>query len=265
MNLRSDRSLLRGAADDVSLLPLRLYYQPIVDLNGGAVVAYEGLLRLQLGSGQVLTPAGFFHTLERSRLMPEVTRWVISAAAAKLACQPTLSLFINLDRESLGDYGIIDWAASELDLRQIKHCRLGFEISERTAIRNNSAAVAWLTAARERGFGLALDDFGSGGFTLEHLLSLPTDAVKVDRLLTQRLYLGENPGLLKTLTSIASWHAKPLILEGIATPEMVDFALSHGIGIGQGYYLGLPAPQPQPLGHRPSGQAAAEPAARLLC
>lgn len=240
----SSSGLLRPTtATAAPALPqLRLYYQPIIDLADGTAFAHEGLLRQQLPNGNVLTPADFFGAIERAGQMPDVTRWVVCAAARTLVAHPGISLFVNLDRDSFGNPEILRYTAAVLSGHGIEPTRLGFEISEQTVITDMSRAAVWLSEAKQHGFALALDDFGGGEFRLEHILSLPVDAIKIDRLLTQHLYLGESPGLLKTLTAVAAWHAKPLILEGVATRGMVNFALDNGIKLGQGYHLGLPAP-----------------------
>lgn len=227
----------------IEKLPLRLHFQPIVGLADGRVFAYEALLRLQRDAGSLLGPTDFLSSFAARGLMPDVTRWVIRQAVAALHRRADAIIFVNLDEDSFADEAILSFAGELLERAGLARIRLGFEVNERTAIRNIATASDWLLEAKQRGFLSSLDDFGSGLFTTEHLVSLPVDAIKLDRALVERLFRGEDASLLKALKSIAVWHRKALIAEGIADAELAEFALRSGLPFGQGYYLGRPTPE----------------------
>lgn len=221
---------------------MRLHFQPIVALADGRVFAYEALLRLQ-DADALLSPADFMAGFADRGLMPDVTRWVIRQAVTALQRHADAIIFVNLDEESFADERMLAFAADCLASAGAARARLGFEVSELTAIRNTAAASDWLLEAKRLGFLSSLDDFGSGLFTTEHLVSLPVDLIKLDRTLVELLFRGESASLLQALKSIAAWHRKALVAEGIASRELAGFALKNGIPFGQGYYLGRPAPE----------------------
>lgn len=234
---------LRARPVNIEDFPLRLHFQPIVGLADGRVFAYEALLRLQQETGSLLSPADFLGNFADRGLMPDVTRWVIRQAVGALQSHADAIIFVNLDEESFADETILAFAAGRLAQAGVARIRLGFEVNELTAIRNTAAASDWLLEAKRLGFLSSLDDFGSGLFTTEHLVSLPIDVIKLDRTLVERLFRGESTSLLKALKSIAAWHRKALVAEGIADAELAEFALRSGIPFGQGYYLGRPVPE----------------------
>lgn len=109
------------------------------------------------------------------------------------------------------------------------------EITEASAI--NFQGVRKL---KELGFEIAIDDLGTGTATLDSLLKLQPNYLKLDKVLTQSLALEDRNSLFKAFVDHASRTCSKVIVEGIETAEQLEASIKMGCHYGQGYLLGKP-------------------------
>ena len=180
-NLTVDIDALHRAPHDGSL---ELLYQPEVDLDSGAIVAMEGLLRWHHESVGVLAPVDFMALAVRCGVMPELDAWVLRNGVAEAVTWLTLRgpsrhLWLNVSLEQLRSRGFVDSVRALLDEKGLPAGVLGLEISERTILDLGDEAHGLLLALRAAGVSLAIDDFSSFYATLGAIEALPVDAIKL--------------------------------------------------------------------------------------
>ncbi|SDP49595.1 EAL domain, c-di-GMP-specific phosphodiesterase class I (or its enzymatically inactive variant) [Nakamurella panacisegetis] len=223
------------------------WYQPVVDLDSDRIVGVEALARWQHPEGEITNPARFIPLAEDSDLIIDLDLTIISLAARDVvrwhAERPDLRLSVNLsgrhfDRDdfltpiasAVTDAGLSPEAV-DLELTETKH------LGERVT----SGLVHQL---RDAGFGVWLDDFGTGWSSLEYLLRMPVSGVKIDRALT--LALGSRIGnaLTTAVTGLTSELDLKTTIEGVETRRNAQIARDLGCDFGQGYFWSPPVPAP---------------------
>ncbi|MCC3471062.1 MULTISPECIES: EAL domain-containing protein [unclassified Microcoleus] len=255
----------------------RLYSQPIVHLRELPTTGThcEILLRLQLQTGQLVSPMAFIPAAERYNLMHAIDRWVIRTLFSNLsqiftanllvqnhgaddnivtlpACCPLSnsqasfdkysSLYaINLSGDSINEEKFIDFIQEQFSLYQIPPEIICFEITETVAIANLSKAACLIWKLKELGCQFALDDFGSGMSSFAYLKNLPVDYIKIDGNFIKNL--AENPidiVMVEAITKIAHAMGIKTIAEYVESQAVMDKLKELGVDYGQGYYLGKP-------------------------
>jgi diguanylate cyclase (GGDEF)-like protein/PAS domain S-box-containing protein len=255
----------------------RLYSQPIVHLLNSPTTSThcEILLRLQLQTGQLVSPMAFIPAAERYNLMHAIDRWVIGTLFSNLsqiftanllvqnhgaddnivtlpACCPLSnsqasfdkysSLYaINLSGDSINEEKFIDFIQEQFSLYQIPPEIICFEITETVAIANLSKAACLIWKLKELGCQFALDDFGSGMSSFAYLKNLPVDYIKIDGNFIKNL--AENPidiVMVEAITKIAHAMGIKTIAEYVESQAVMDKLKELGVDYGQGYYLGKP-------------------------
>ena len=222
-------------------------YQPIVDLETGAVVAYEALARGPRGS-PLEHPEPLFEASRRAGRMAELD-WLCRSTAALGAVDGGLrapwSLFVNVEPEAL--YKPVPQELRKSWLGASGRLRMVFEVTERTLTRDPTALLWNVGWARDLGCGIALDRVGSDPRAQALLAFLRPDVLKLDL----RLLHGKSPGaraaIVHAIAAEAERTGATIAAMGIETDAHLETASAAGATLGQGWRLGRPGPLPKPL------------------
>jgi diguanylate cyclase (GGDEF)-like protein/PAS domain S-box-containing protein len=224
-----------------------LYCQPIVKLANDSVSQWELLLRLPGDGGELILPAQFLYTAERSGLILDIDRWVLSQAMRLIAEQRDtgceVRLEVNLSGRSVGDPELLTLIEQGLKDRAINPANLILEVTETAAIANMDRARAFATKLRALGCGFALDDFGAGFGSFYYLKHIPFDYVKIDGEFIRNLPSSSTDQLiLDSIVQMSKGLGKYTIAEFVGDSETVKLLKEHGVDYAQGYHLGKPRP-----------------------
>jgi diguanylate cyclase (GGDEF)-like protein/PAS domain S-box-containing protein len=224
-----------------------LYCQPIVNLASDSISQWELLLRLPGDSGELILPAKFLYTAERSGLILDIDRWVLSQAMQLISEQRDagreVRLEVNLSGRSVGDTELLNLIERELDERAIDPANLILEVTETAAIANMDRARGFATRLRALGCGFALDDFGAGFGSFYYLKHIPFDYVKIDGEFIRNLPASSTDQLiLDSIVQMSKGLGAHTIAEFVGDRETVELLKAHGVDYAQGYYLGKPRP-----------------------
>jgi diguanylate cyclase (GGDEF)-like protein/PAS domain S-box-containing protein len=224
-----------------------LYCQPIVKLANDSVSQWELLLRLPGDGGELILPAQFLYTAERSGLILDIDRWVLSQAMRLIAEQRDtgceVRLEVNLSGRSVGDPELLTLIEQGLKDRAINPANLILEVTETAAIANMDRARAFATKLRALGCGFALDDFGAGFGSFYYLKHIPFDYVKIDGEFIRNLPSSSTDQLiLDSIVQMSKGLGKYTIAEFVGDNETVKLLKEHGVDYAQGYHLGKPRP-----------------------
>jgi EAL domain-containing protein (putative c-di-GMP-specific phosphodiesterase class I) len=119
--------------------------------------------------------------------------------------------------------------------------QLWLEISEKTRLSDETAAIPMLQTLRSRGIRLCLDDFGTGYSTLRYLSHLPIDVLKIDRSLISDVDGNlESRKIVQTVIGLANNLGLGLVAEGVETRAQLDFLKASKCTYVQGYYFAEP-------------------------
>jgi len=223
---------------------LELYYQPVVAAVSGVVDGYEALLRWN-DAGRVRSAADFVPVAERSDLICDIGRWVLTEATRQLAtwiaAEPErfgdLTVAVNISGRHLAGSIVEDVRAALRDSGLPSH-HLVLEVTESVLVEVPRAVVQ-LTSLRSIGVTISLDDFGTGFTSIGQLRHLPIDTIKIDR----SCFDSEEPGsseLIALMTGAAHACGLLVVAEGIERPDQLETLLTLDCDTAQGFLFSRP-------------------------
>lgn len=238
----SEAAAMHGAVDRGELMA---YFQPVVDLRTGDVVAVEALARWTTPDG-VREPERFLRPLQDAGLLGALFDRILDDGLAHLArfraVAPNLRLAVNVEFDTTGS-NLLSSITSSLTRHHLPPWALSIELSERQTFDLPQAVRADLAAVAALGVELMLDDFGTGFASLETLTSLPISGVKLDRRFTSQVVSGDRePVVVKAMIAMAAEAGLSVIAEGIETQRQCDMLVRMGCRLGQGYLFAPPQP-----------------------
>ena len=250
--IRNDHALFLPARVEqvrrlISSPSMGVAFQPIWGIDDRDLVGYEALARPS-GDDPINTQDAFdiAERIGKAHELDRVCRDAILEKAKALPAGALLFLNVNpqsLDHEGLAGRSLVD----AVEAAGLSADRIVLEITERSVVRTD-VVVREALRLRALGFGLALDDAGSGNAGLEMLSKLAVDYVKIDRDVIVRAQAGAGGrGVLAGIIAIAYEIQARIIAEGIEDSEMLDLVLratrsAPTRSAVQGYYLGRPQP-----------------------
>lgn len=241
----------RGIREAYESGHLGLVYQPIIDLNDGTMVGAEALLRWYPPGEDTVLPGVFLAVAEEAGLALPIGRWVIEKALGDLAdwCRRGLvddsfRLWMNASPQQMADPALPGQVAEALARHQLPATMVGLEVIEE-ALADQVVTIEVLTALRDLGVSINLDDFGAGHSNLAWLQELPITGLKIDRRFVSALDEGDDvKGSLIVRGLIDLGHALGLHLlgEGVERPGQARLLSELGCDLAQGYHFGYPVP-----------------------
>ncbi|PIR22303.1 MAG: hypothetical protein COV44_08795 [Deltaproteobacteria bacterium CG11_big_fil_rev_8_21_14_0_20_45_16] len=223
---------------------IRTHYQPIVDLRDGSIFAYEALTRGPQGS-PMESPLMLFGVADKTNLSFELDRLCRRKALTNLkGLADDQKIFVNTFPATMHDPEFKGESLNQL-LRTtgLKGSNIVFEVTERVAIENYELFEKQHSYFNNLGFGLAVDDIGSGYGSLEAIAHLRPEFVKVDLCIIRDIH--KNPvkqELLKAVADIGRKINAKILVEGIETKDELDIVREFKIDYAQGFLLGRPIP-----------------------
>jgi EAL domain-containing protein (putative c-di-GMP-specific phosphodiesterase class I) len=219
---------------------LRVVFQPYRELATGTIVGYEALVRWTHPQGGVLDPASFLPLAEDTGLIEAVDRWVLNEACREAREWPSpLAVSVNISPAWLRSGDLSERVATVLVDTGLEPSRLTLELSERTLFDDEPEVFASLAELATKGVGLALDDFGAGYTSLEHLRRLPISQLKIDRSLIAPLGDGDSDSpMVAAVISFAHALGLSVTAEGIEQPNQLARLVELGCECGQGFLFG---------------------------
>ena len=221
-------------------------YQPKLRMHEGRLCGFESLLRWKHPAHGVLNPASFIHLVEDSPLTARFTDFVISEAAQTLADwtirgYDTLSLAVNLPAKEIGRPGLANKLSHLLGTRSLDAERFQIELTEATDPGSIEVLACAVEAIKESGVSMAIDDFGSGCWSLTILHRLGVDTLKLDRKFMCDIQKHANSKVVvESLVQLGQRLGKRVVLEGIETAAQFAWARTIDQIDCQGYYISAP-------------------------
>jgi len=236
---RSHQHDAGGIAEVIDREQVHSVFQPIIDLDGGAVVGYEALARGP--AGPLERPDQLFaaaRTAGRLADLDELCRRVAIRGAIDAGVYAPLALFVNVEPE------VLDLAPLQelLDIAVAApgKLQLVLEITERALPARPSELLATVARLRAAGWRIALDDVGADDLSLAFMPVLRPDIVKLDLQLVQRRPGPKVAEIMNAVNAYAERTGSVILAEGVEDPEHLTVARSLGARLGQGWMFGRP-------------------------
>jgi EAL domain-containing protein (putative c-di-GMP-specific phosphodiesterase class I)/AmiR/NasT family two-component response regulator len=221
------------------------FFQPKVDMATGRVKGAEAMARWRHPVRGIIPPARFIAVLEASRLIDSLTETILTSAAA--ACRSwqakgfDATVSVNLSLSMLSDTSLADRMLSIAQSQHLEPHHVTFEVTESAAAGNLGKALENLLRLRMKGFGLSIDDYGTGYSSMERLARVPFTELKIDQSFVQNAHI--QPGsraMLESSLEMAQKLGIVAVAEGVENQAEWNLLQTLGCPLAQGYFIAKP-------------------------
>jgi diguanylate cyclase (GGDEF)-like protein/PAS domain S-box-containing protein len=224
-----------------------LHYQPLVELESGAVWGVEALLRWRDPAGGLVSPGEFIPLAEEMGLIEAIGEWVVEELARQESAWRAegldLDVSFNLSARQLRQRKLAERILQPFDARGTDPHRVIVEITESAAMADPERTQWLLHEIRERGLRVAIDDFGTGYSSLSRLRHLPVDILKVDLSFIRDVPADRHASsMVAGIIRLAEGVGMTPLAEGVEREDQRAFLLGAGCSVGQGYLYSRPVP-----------------------
>ena len=225
---------------------LHAFYQPVFDVKTRKIVGCEALARIIKRDGKVLSPMTFLPFIEDSidalaldwHIIEEVCAFLANRKRRGLSIVP---ISINLSKMHNHEKDFVEKLCLVVDKYKIPHEYINLELTEGTLEYFSESAHDVMSALREKGFKLFVDDFGVGLFSLNFIRNVDIDALKVDRtVISGEISSQKDHIIVETILFLGEKLGVDVILEGVETEEQLKHLQDMGCSKAQGFYLSKP-------------------------
>jgi diguanylate cyclase (GGDEF)-like protein/PAS domain S-box-containing protein len=234
---------LRGALENREF---ELHYQPKVNLDTGAIMGVEALIRWNHPRRGLVSPAQFIPIAETCGVIVPIGRWVLREACRQTrawrdAGLPQIRVAINVSARELREKDFVATVRAILTETGVEPGCLELELTETFLMQDATVTGAVLQDLKDLGVMLALDDFGTGYSSLSHLQRFPIDTLKIDQSFVRDLATdADDASIVSAVISMGESLHMRVVAEGVETRDQLVFLQQHRCPEGQGYYFSRP-------------------------
>ena len=223
---------------------LTLFYQPIVNLQTGAIYGVEALLRWEHPQFGRLLPQHFIPLAEETGLIVQLGAWVLAEACRQLQAwkashpQHSLAVSINISGRQLQGMGLAEALRQTLTSSGVSPSSVVLEITESVLMQQTDAILERLQQLKALGVRLAIDDFGTGYSSLSYLQRFPIDILKIAKPFVEEVGQGaDRSALARAIVGLGDTLKLQTIAEGIERAEQRAALIELGCSLGQGHHF----------------------------
>ena len=242
-----NKDLLRTIQHDCVMDRKRFYlrFQPIIRAQTGTVTGAEALLRWKSDEHGEVAPGRFIAFLENDPayepLGYDIIRHAIRTAGKIRETLPDFRINVNITAIQLLSDDFISNVVRILEEERYDPAGLMLELTERCKEMEFDLLNERVTELKKTGVQVALDDMGTGYSTIDLLLHLSADEIKLDMAFTRELQgIEKHEILTRTLCAAASRSRVDVCFEGVEDEQTVDYLKGYGDVLLQGYYFDKP-------------------------
>ncbi|MEH2246229.1 EAL domain-containing response regulator [Nostoc sp.] len=225
-----------------------IYYQPIVDIASGKIVAAESLLRWQSPEFGMIYPTEFIPLAESTGLIVPIGKWVLKRVCQQIkswrdAGIHSLIVTVNLSVIEFNQPDFIQKIVNLIALNDLEPHYLELELTESMIMQDVNSANATMKELQSLGVKIALDDYGTGFCSIFYLKNLPINTLKIDRYFIHNVANDiENSAITKGLIQMAHSLNLDVVAEGVETEADLAFLRQHNCNYIQGFLFSHPLP-----------------------
>ena len=236
-----DGEIVQGLASGA----FEAFFQPKVEMRTGSVKGAEAIARWRHPARGIVCPDAFVARLESAGRIQELTDRILDSAAfncrlwRKAGLDATVS--VNLSLLSLSQHGLAERMLERVRAHGIVPRDIVFEVTESAAAGDPGVALENLSRLRMRGFGLSIDDYGTGYSSMQRLSRVPFTELKIDQSFVRNAATQPSSrAILESSLEMAQKLGISAVAEGVETRAQWDLLLALGCPLAQGFYVAKP-------------------------
>jgi len=228
---------------DDELVP---YFQPIVDVKSGEVVALEALIRWRQADGSVVGPAEFLPAVEGLRLIGRLDLYMLERVAAILSSERFAHwppVHVNCSSYSMTRPEFADDVLALLRRYRVSPSRLCLELTEGALVAEPDLARRTMQRLADNGMSVVLDDFGSGFSSLSYVHQYQFSGLKIDKsFIFELTHSARSRAIVRAIVRMAESLDLTLVAEGVEDAATLAVLRDMGAAQAQGYLFDKPLP-----------------------
>ena len=223
------------------LLP---YFQPIVSVETGELLALEALIRWHQPGGRVIAPGEFLPDVEGLRLIGRLDLYMLTSIAMILARPEHANwppVHVNCSSYSMARPDFASDVLALLDRHGVEPSRICLELTEGALVAEPAIARRTMQQLADNGMSVVLDDFGAGFSSLSYVHQYRFSGLKIDKSFI--LELTSSPrsrAIVRAIVRMAESLDLSVVAEGVEDQATLDLLREMGAGQAQGYYFAKP-------------------------
>ncbi|MDB9372571.1 EAL domain-containing response regulator [Nodularia sphaerocarpa] len=225
-----------------------IYYQPIINIASGKIIAAESLLRWHSPELGFVSPSAFIPVAESTGLIIAIDQWVLENVCKQIKTWQDmggiyLRIAVNISVIEFNHPDFIKKIIDFLQRNDLEPKYLELELTESMIMQNPNGAIATINELQKLGVRIAIDDFGTGYSSLIYLKNLPINTLKIDRYFIHNVDKdSQKSAISKALIEMAHNLNLQVIAEGVETESELSFLRENLCDSMQGLLFSRPLP-----------------------
>jgi EAL domain-containing protein (putative c-di-GMP-specific phosphodiesterase class I)/CheY-like chemotaxis protein len=226
-----------------------LYYQPIIDIVSGKIIAAESLLRWQNPELGLVSPDEFTPIAESTDSIVLLDNWVLNSVGEQInhwrnyAMIFSLTIAVNVSANLFNQPNFFHQITRLLENHNLAPQDISIELKENVIMENINSAISTMTKLQSLGVSITIDEFGLGYSSLTSLQDLPINSLKIGQYFIHNITLNqEKSELTKSLIQMSHKHKLQVVAEGVETEAELSFLRENNCDAVQGCLLSRPLP-----------------------
>jgi len=226
---------------------IRVYYQPLVNLEDGNIFGMEALVRWEHPELGLVSPGEFIPLAEETGVIVPIGNWVLRAACIQNKLWHDkghrLCVSVNISMQQFQHPEFVATIQETLAETGLDPAWLALEITESVAMRNVNFVMETIEELKRIGVHISIDDFGTGYSSLSYLKRFRVHTLKIDRSFIRDVTTDEdNAAIVTALIAMSQQMKMRSLAEGVETTEQLTFLKERGCNEVQGYIYSKPLP-----------------------
>lgn len=246
--IQTQREYVKRLNSALANQEFQLYLQPKINLQTMEIMGAEALVRWNIPDYGLVYPDSFIPLFEKNGSIAELDFYMLDKVCAYLYHLKELgienfTISVNFSRATLCEMNLYERILATVEKYGIAHNSIEIEITESAINELADSVIQILNNLKTDGFLISMDDFGAGYSSLNMLIKLPIQIIKLDReFLNQIANNDKVKGVIASSVELAHALGMRIVCEGVELSEQAEFLKEIGCDYAQGYHFSKPIP-----------------------
>jgi EAL domain-containing protein (putative c-di-GMP-specific phosphodiesterase class I)/CheY-like chemotaxis protein len=222
------------------------FFQPKVELATGHIKGAEALARWRHPQQGIIAPIAFIGTMEAGEGIDELTWIMLRKSAAfcrdwRASSGMPVTVSVNLSIKSLAEVHLAEHVTEIVRSENLEPRHMILEVTESATTADVGRALENLSRLRMKGFGLSIDDYGTGYSSMQQLTRVAFTEIKIDHsFVANAAKHNAARVILESSLDMARKLNISSVAEGVETQQDWDLLRRLGCELAQGYFIAKP-------------------------